>query len=649
LLQLKGRKTQALLAYLALSPAQPRSREELVGLLWGDRGEEQARSSLRQSLSELRKALGDPDNSLLVTGRDTVSLNAEAVDVDVSEFDRLIDDGTPKALERAAEIYRGDLLDGIGVNDPAFEDWLRNERQRLNERACEAFSKLLDHQAAEDTEHAVATARRLLALDPLREATYRALMRIYVGRGERTLALKQYQACRDVLATELGISPESETERLVEEIRTDSAGTGEAIAPASGPRVPRAEPLPLPDRPSIAVLPFVDMSGDREQDYFADGITGDIITELTRFRSLFVIGNVSSFHYKGQSPKIQDVGRELGVAYVLEGSVRKAGNRVRITAQLVEVATGQHIWAERYDRELEDIFAVQDEVTGTIVSTLAGHLEEMDRRRVIDKKTEDLAAYDYLLLGDQCLRQLSMDGILRARQMFQRAIDLEPGSARAYTGMARSYLEEFWSDWSTAPEAAVEEAFVLAKRAVALDELDGRARVNLATAYHWAKSNFELAEIQFNKALELNPNDADAYCLKGWCHALSGQGEQAIVCTDQALRLSPFDIYGCRMAQFAAFYPARRYEEAITALGNIPDPGHEINALLAACYAQLDRDSEASQAMADFMETASKDIKDYPGNDQQAWREFWAGWFPFKESSDLDHLIDGLRKAGLPV
>ncbi len=151
-LPLKGRKTQALVAYLALAPREPRTRDELVVLLWSERGEEQARSSLRQSLSELRKALGDTDGSPLIAGRDAVSLDADAVDVDVAEFEHLIDDGTPTALERAVELYRGELLDGIGVHDPAFEDWLRDERQRLHERACEALSGLLDHQAAGDTE-----------------------------------------------------------------------------------------------------------------------------------------------------------------------------------------------------------------------------------------------------------------------------------------------------------------------------------------------------------------------------------------------------------------------------------------------------------------------------------------------------------------
>jgi TolB-like protein/Tfp pilus assembly protein PilF len=651
-LTIPSRKGQALIGVLALAGGHPVSRERITGLLWSERGEQQARSSLRQALTELRKALPDLDPPLLITNRDTAQINLDAVEVDAVTFDSLVEEGTPKALERAAELYLGDLLDGVSLHDPAYEDWVRDERQRLHARACEALFKLLQHQVAEDTERAIATARRLLAIDPLQEAVHCTLMKLYVSQGDRTLALKQYQACRDALAGELGISPEAETERLAKEIRAGAGRNGGGAAgrePEPQTTEAKAEPLPLPNKPSVAVLPFLNKSGDPEQGYFADGITEDIITALTRFRSLFVIGSSSSFHYKDRSPKIGDVGCELGVAYVVEGSVRKAGNRVRIAVQLVDAATGHHVWAEHYDRELEDIFAVQDEVTGAIGSTLAGHLEEIGRRRALDKRSEDLAAYDYLLFGDQSLNQGSKDAILRAREMYRRAIELEPGSARAHTGLSRSYIDELWSDWTTTPDAAAEQAFALAKKAVALDEFDGRARVNLGAAYHWAKSNFELAKIQFDKALELSPNDADCYCLKGWCHALSGQAEQAIVCTEQAIRRSPFDIYDCRMAQFVVSYSARRYDEAMTALGSISGLGYEVNALLAACYAQQGREAEARHAMADFVEIAHKKITDYPGKDQAGWRRFWARQFPFKESSHLDHLLDGLRKAGLPV
>ncbi len=240
-LPLKGRKTQALVAYLALPPGEPRARDKLTALLWSDRGEEQARSSLRQALSELRKALGDADPTPLVAGRDAVSLDADAVEVDVITFERLITEGTQETLEQASMLYQGELLDGLGVDDPAFEEWLRTERQRLHERAREAMTHLLDQQmAAGEADGAIATARRLLALDPLQEAAHRALMRLYADGGDRTLALKQYQACRDVLQAELGVEPAAETARLHEEIRR--AQPAVQTEPPCGPAA-RRQPL----------------------------------------------------------------------------------------------------------------------------------------------------------------------------------------------------------------------------------------------------------------------------------------------------------------------------------------------------------------------------------------------------------------------
>jgi len=528
---LKSQKAQALLAYLALPLGKPRSREEIMALLWSERGDAQARASLRQVLTGLRKDLGEPAMMALNITDDAVSLNPDRVTV---------------AATSAGE----ELLAGFHLHDSAFEEWLRDERLRL-----------------EDT----------------------------VPSGDQP--------------------------------------TGPA----------------LPQKPSIVVLPFTNMSGDPEQDYFADGLTEDVIAQLGRFRSMFVIGSTSSFVYKSQTPKVQDVSREFGVAYVVQGNVRKAGNRVRITVELVEAATGRQLWAERYDRELEDIFAVQDDVTNKIVSTLAGQIEDLDRRRAAGKRTKDLAAYELVLLGEQAEKEWTKDGVLRARALFQQALVRDPDNARAHASMARSFLDELWSDWTMGWEAAAELAFDWAQKAVALDALDNRARTNLGVAYHLAKGNFEAALVQFAKALDLNPNDADAYCLQGWCHVLAGEGDEAITCTDRALQLSPFDIYECHLAQFVAHYIARRYVDALTSLSRIPDPGYAIQAFRAACCAQLGRDAEAQQAMANFMAEAPEEIADWPGEDSKAWRRYWTYHYPFQDAGNLEHLLDGFRKAGLPV
>lgn len=401
--------------------------------------------------------------------------------------------------------------------------------------------------------------------------------------------------------------------------------------------------------PSIAVLPFANKSDDPAQKYFSDGITQDIIAELSRFRSLVVIARDSSFLYGARPATIDQVARQLDVEYVVRGSVHKAGDRVRIHAQLIEAASGAHFWAERYDHEYRDIFAVQDEMVGTIASRLVAGLEDHRRRRSHRAGDDGLAAYDYILRGDHCLSGGDVDGVLSAREMYGMALKLDPTSARAHAGLALSFVEELWSDWTVAPGAAAKESLALARKAVSLDALESRACVALAAAYHFAELDFERAEIYYNKAIELNPNDYWGYCLKAWLLALSGEPDQALTCAVKAIRLSPVNTYDCRVAQFLSAYTARRYRDALMALGNIAEPVNEVNALLGVCYAQLGRDTEARRVMTDYLAGARQEIADYPGADSDRWRSYWDRKFPFKDQADLNHLLEGFVKAGLPL
>ncbi len=642
------RKAKALVAYLALQGARGQSREKLAELFWGNSAEEQARANLRQALSSVRKVLNGDESAYLATAGEQIALAGQDIDLDVAEFERLAAEATADALERAALIYRGDLLDGFSLKEDSFEAWIRVERERLRHLACDVLSKLIAHSdEVGDTESCIETAARLLRFDPLCESAHRTLMHAYTKTGRQALALKQFEACRDILKRELDVEPEPETAALYREIRRQRKATSEERIDTL--LRDAVEAPPLPEKPSIAVLPFANLSGDPEQDYFADGLTEDVINHLARFRSLFVIHSTSSLPYRGETPRVQEVGRTLGVAYVARGSVRKAGDRVRIAVALIEAASGRQLWAERYDRNLEDIFAVQDEVAGKVVATLAGQIEDTDRRRAAAKLGRDLAAYELVLLGEQAEKEFTQDGVLRARALFLQALEREPDNARAHASMARTYLDELWSDWSADWDAAAAQALDWAQKAVALDELDNRARTNLGVAYQYGKGNFEAAQAQFAKALELNPNDADAYCLRGWCHVYAGEGEEAIACTDLAIRLSPFDLDGCLYAQSAAHYLARRYAEALESLGRMVDPAYPIDAFRAACYAQLGRDNDARQAMETFMSEGPEKFIDWPGEDPEAWRRLWIQRHPFLDPSNLEHLLDGFRKAGMPV
>ena len=400
--------------------------------------------------------------------------------------------------------------------------------------------------------------------------------------------------------------------------------------------------------PSIAVLPFADTSDGRDQAYFAAGIAEDIIAELSRFRSLVVIARDSSFLYGAETTAMDRMGRELNAQYILRGSVQRSGDRVRIHAKLVEAAGGACLWAQHYDREIGDVFSVQDEVSAAIVSTLVGRLEEFGRQRAARKRPDSLMVYERLLLGDWHLRQGTKNDVLEARRMFQRAIELEPTNARAHAELAFSHLLEFWSDWTTGQKAALDMAFALAKNAVALDGLDSRARLYLAAAYQYRENNFERAEAEYQKAHELNPNDYGVFCLRSWLLALSGRAEEGIACAAQAIRMSPLTTEDCYNAQCFAAYSARRYDDALTALGSIAAPTNKVKAYSAMCYAQLGRDAEAKRAMADYLAGASDEVAAYHGAGRDRWQRFWATRFPFSNAADLEHLFEGLHKAGLP-
>ncbi len=295
--------------------------------------------------------------------------------------------------------------------------------------------------------------------------------------------------------------------------------------------------LALPDKPSIAVLPFTNMSGDPEQEYFSDGITEDIITDLSKLSGLFVIVRHSTFTYKGKSIKIEEVSRELGVKYVVEGSVRKAGNRVRITAQLIEASTGYHLWAERYDRGLEDIFELQDEVTQKIVFALKVKLTPEEQERFRRAPTDNLEAYDRYLRGWESFHRGTPEAAVQARRLLEQAIELDPTFAGAYSGLGMTY----WMEWlfkGGQDSQLLERAFELTQQAVAWDDSPSQAHTLLGWVYLF-KKQYKQALAEIERAIALNPNDAEAYARLGGALLFMGRPEETIGLEEQAMRLDP--------------------------------------------------------------------------------------------------------------
>jgi TolB-like protein len=460
------------------------------------------------------------DTSLaVVADRQTIRLDPAAVNSDVALFEQLLADGTPEALDQATRLYRGDLLDGIGVRDPAFEDWLLVERQRLRQRCEEALTRLLARSMTEGAqERAAGAARRLLALDPLREAACRVLMQIHAEQSQGAQALKLYETLRDRLHRELGVKPEKQTTQLYEAIRERRAApTRPSVGtmPDELGATPAPGQLPLPSKPSIAVLPFQNLSGDAEQDYFADGMVEEIIIALSRLRWLFVIARNSSFTYKGRAVDVRQVGRELGVRYVLEGSVRKAGNRVRIAGQLIDAASGAHLWADRIEGGLEDVFDLQDQVTSCVVGAIGPKLEQAEIERAKRKPTENLDAYDYFLRGMSAVHLWTKEGNNEALRMFNKAIELDPDFASAYGMAARCYSQRKAGGWVTDRVHDMASVERMARRVSEVGTDDAVALCTAGIGLSFVAGEVDDGAELIDRALELNPNLALAGQARG--------------------------------------------------------------------------------------------------------------------------------------
>ena len=637
-------KRVALLAYLAI--ARPRGfhrRDTLLALLWPERDEQHARWALNQALRHLRSALGK--EAVPSRGDGEVGLDLRAVSCDAVDFEAAIEAGNP---ERAMELYRGDLLAGFHVSGGGeFERWLAAERAWLRRRAARASAELARREEARGEALAAGGwARRACALAPDDEAEVRNLIQLLGRLGDRAGAVQVYDQFARRLRTEFDVAPAPETVAAIAAVRTMQATVPQAT-PADGP-VAVSALLAQPERPrrrrvgggivgllvlgvlavlgvafrgagapelparatAIAVLPFVNMSRDSADEYFSDGMAEEIMTALSKVEGLQVVARTSAFSFKGKRATVREIGRQLGVGTVVEGTVRREAGRLRVTAQLIDVDDGYHLWSETYDRDLRDVFAVQEDIAQAMVAALRVKLTG-ESASIVVRPTADLTAYDLYLKGRHAVNQRTGGALVEAVKHFEQAIARDLGFAQAHAGLADAFVLLPGYNVARSSEAWP-KGRAAAERALALDSTLAEAHTTLAYGRFLFDRDWRAAEQGFRRAIALNPGYATAHHWYG--DFLGGQGDLEGYLREIRLAqvLDPLSRQiGTEVGR--ALWALRRNDEAVTQLQQVirADPSvAEAHVTLGRVYIQQGRLTDAIGEFQKGVELRGRDALD---------------------------------------
>lgn len=529
--RLPTRKTALLLALLALSAPARLRREQLCAAFWPDRQEAQARNSLRQGLAAIRQVLGAAGDDALRLESDveTVQLRGPPASVDAWLFEALQQQADPAGLARAAALFRGDLLAGMAFAEP-LDQLLLPHRQRFRQQALLLAERLSRLDAAEAQDAAQGLAERLLLLDPAAEEAHRALIRLHLRHGRATAARRQLELCREALRRELDAAPEPETEALL-------------AAPAAAPArtaPPRAAPPPDRERPSVIVMPFDNLSGAAD-DYFVDGVVEEVTAALSRLRDLLVIARQTAFTYKGRLVDVRAIGEELGVAYVVEGTVRRGGDRLRITVQLVDAASRQQLWSDRYEGAATDIFAFQDRIAAQVAGAISPAVRNAEIEVARNRPPGSLRAHDLVLRAHPRIWAQTAPDNEAAIGMLRQAVAAEPGYGRALALLAWCHSQAVVYLWTRDAEADRRAAAEAVEAAVPLIGDDPTALAAVGAAMSQCLEDLDRAGTFIEAALALDPNNAWAWARYAWLAIYRDEPDAAIERFERSLMLNPLD------------------------------------------------------------------------------------------------------------
>ena len=611
----RSRKTRALLAYLALAD-KPIGRSQLIQLLWEEPGD--PRGALRWSLSKLREIVDEEDARRIVADRERVFFECDDVAIDARHIRQISAEGlqaqSVESLEAAAALFRGSFLDGMDLADSGeFHAWYL-ERVSEFEVQQQRILTLLCERHRDAPERALPFAAALARLLPDDDT---ALTRLDAVRSAATSG-----ASRRLVTTE--------SDPLAD---ADASAAGED---PGGRELTAAMLL----RPAVAVLPFTNMSGDREQDYFADGITEDIITGLCNWRWFPVIARNSSFAFKGQNVDVVNVGRQLGARYLLEGSVRKAGSRIRVTAQLIDTSQGHHIWAQRYDRELDDVFAIQDELTAQIVAQIEPALARSERLRRQHLSSTNLDAWDLNHRALAVIHSGRASDFEAAEELLQQSLSLDPHSSHTHALLSLCLYHRGLLIWHRDPLGSIVIFKEAAQRAVNLDEDNWLGHALLGLSLLWKDRDYDGAAEETSRATELNPSAALAHQFVGCVYNFDGHPGDAILHLQAAVRLNPHPNAATLLLSDLALAHVllHRYDEAIPfAKRAIANFSGDIRAWqrLSSALGHLGRREEALEALGNLQRYQRRLTMDYVD-----------ATYPFRNAEDREIFVAGLLKAG---